>query len=117
MSATLSEQFEQEVALLDTVFAEAPVGLAFFGADLRYVRVNDTLAEINGIAPSAHVGRTLLEVLPEMDPAVVDGFRAVLETGVPMKDVEVVGRTPSRPGVDRTWLCGWYPVRQRAGGQ
>src|SRR3712207_4036170 len=117
MTATLFEQFEQDVALLDTVFAEAPVGLAFFDTDLRYVRVNDALAEINGIAPEAHVGRSLLEVLPELDPEVLPGLRRVLVAGAPMKDIEVVGRTPSRPGIDRTWLCGYYPVRQRAGGQ
>jgi hypothetical protein len=55
------------------------------------------------------------EVLPDMDPEVAAGLRQVLETGEPIKDVEVVGETPSQPGRARTWLCSWYPVRSRSG--
>jgi PAS domain S-box-containing protein len=116
MAATVLQRFEQDAALLDTLFTEAPVGLAFFDRDLRYVRVNTALAEINGVDAEDHVGRTVSEVLPDMDPEVVVGLRRVLETGEPIKDVEVVGQTPSQPGRERTWLCGWYPVRSREGG-
>jgi PAS domain S-box-containing protein len=111
MAATVLERFEQDAALLDTLFTEAPVGLAFFDRDLRYVRVNDALAEINGVGAGEHVGRTVAEVLPELHADVLQGLRRVLVTGEALKDVEVVGRTPAQPGKDRTWLCGWYPIR------
>lgn len=113
MAATILQRFERDAALLDTLFTEAPVGLAFFDRDLRYVRVNVALAEINGVAAEDHIGHTVNEVLPDMDREVVVGLRHVLETGEPLKDVEIVGETPSRPGEVRTWLCGWYPVRSR----
>jgi PAS domain S-box-containing protein len=74
---------EESLALLDTLFTQAPVGLAFFDRDLRYARVNQALAEINGIPAEDHLGKTVGELLPEMDPAVEDGFRRVLETGEP----------------------------------
>jgi len=115
MAGTVLQQLEQDAGLLDTLFSEAPVGLAYFDRELRYVRVNAALAEINGLPAEAHVGRTVGEVLPDMDPEVMAGLRRVLATGEPMKDVEITGQTPQRPGVARTWLCGWYPVRNRAG--
>ena len=48
-------------AVLDGLFAVAPVGLALLDTDLRYVRVNPALAAMNGVrgrrAPRAHAER------------------------------------------------------------
>jgi PAS domain S-box-containing protein len=98
------------LALLDALFAEAPVGLAFFDLELRYVRVNERLAEINGVPAADHIGRTVDDVLPEMDARVTEGFRRVLETSEPIVDVEVVGATPREPGLTRRWLASYYPL-------
>ena len=48
---------ERHLAELDAVFAEAPLGLAFVDQELRYLRVNDALAEMNGLAAAALVGK------------------------------------------------------------
>ena len=101
---------EDAKALLDTLFESAPIGLAYFDCDLRYVRVNDALAEINGIPAEDHIGRTIDELLPDIAPSVVEGFRHVIGTGEPLADLEVHGETPARPGDSRTWLEGLYPV-------
>lgn len=98
-------------ALLDTLFATAPVALGYFDTELRYVRVNDKLAEINGVPVEAHIGRTVGEVLPDMDERVTVEFRRVLETGVPAVDVEFVGETPATPGEERRFSSSIYPVR------
>jgi PAS domain S-box-containing protein len=106
---------DETVAVLDTLFFSAPVGLAFFDAELRYVRVNDALAQTNGLPAAAHIGRHVADLLPEMDPAVEPALRRVLDTGEPVVDVEVVGRTPAVPGQDRHWVVSYYPVRHRSG--
>ena len=43
-------------ALLATLLREAPIGFAFFGADLRFRRVNQTLARWRGTEQAEHVG-------------------------------------------------------------
>ena len=48
--AVLRERLHATAALLDVIFERAPIGLALMDTDLRYVRVNQRLAEINGIA-------------------------------------------------------------------
>ncbi|MDQ3850507.1 MAG: SpoIIE family protein phosphatase [Actinomycetota bacterium] len=106
---------DESLALLDTLFSSAPVGLAFLDASLRYVRINDALAEMNGVPADDHVGRSLSEVLPEMDPDVRAHPRRVLETGEPVLDIELTGRTPAQPGEQRHWRAGYYPVRHRTG--
>jgi PAS domain S-box-containing protein len=51
-------------ALLATLLREAPIAFAFFGSDLRFRRVNQTLARWRGIDQSEHVGRTPSEIWP-----------------------------------------------------
>ena len=98
------------LALLDTLFFRAPVGLGLVDSDLRYVRINSTLAAINGLAPEEHVGRTVAEVLPHLAPVLEPLFRRILEKGEPVVDLEVSGETAAAPGVVRHWLTNYYPV-------
>jgi PAS domain S-box-containing protein len=102
-------------ALLDTLFANAPVGLAFWDTDLRFRRVNATLAAINGLGAEEHIGRTLQEVVPELGDTVAGWFREILATGRPLLNVEVSGETPARPGITCHWLASYYPVTDADG--
>ena len=108
---------DESLALLDTIFESAPVGLALHGPDLRFVRVNRELASFNGISVEEHIGRTISELVPSVSPVVEDSVRSVLETGRPITGVEISGETPGRRGVVQTWMCGWYPVRQGSEGE
>jgi PAS domain S-box-containing protein len=103
-------------ALLDALFANAPMGLAFWDRDLRYQRINVALAEMNGLAPEDHIGRSTREVLGAGLSARVDErLRRVLETGAPLVDNEVSGTTPASPGERRQWLASYYPVPGEGG--
>jgi PAS domain S-box-containing protein len=100
--------------LLDLLFEEAPVGLAFFSRAGRYLRLNAALAEINGVPAHAHLGRTVEEVLPDMDPRVSEALATALQTGEPVIGVDLEGRTPAAEE-RRTWRCSFYPVRRPDG--
>jgi PAS domain S-box-containing protein len=112
-NARLLEELGDAFGLLDVIFERAPVGLAVFDRELRYQRVNDHLAEINGRPVDDHPGRALAEVVPNMDPGVEEAFRRVLDEGAAVRDIEVVGETQAQPGVMRTWLMSCWPVRRR----
>jgi PAS domain S-box-containing protein len=107
---------DEAIAVLDTLLARAPVGFAFHDAGLRYVRINDALATINGLPPEEHIGRTLSEVLPAtLYQEIAPFYDRVLKTGKPVLDVEVSGETGALPGVKCDWLTSYYPVRSRYG--
>ncbi|MGE5691182.1 MAG: GAF domain-containing protein [Pseudomonadota bacterium] len=95
------------LALLDTLVQTAPIGVAFFDRDLRFVRINETLATINGLPRDAHVGRRPTEVREGFEP-VEELVRRVLETGEPILDVEVAGE-------ERAFVASYYPVRAASG--
>jgi PAS domain S-box-containing protein len=88
-NARLHDAAERSLSLLDTVFATAPVGLAFLDRDLRFVRVNEAMAAFNGRPAQAHLGRTLREVLGPGSGDRVGLYRRALETGRPVQDHHV----------------------------
>jgi PAS domain S-box-containing protein len=114
-NARLYDEAERSLALLDTLFATAPVGLAFFDPELRYTRINDALAEINGVSVEDHLGCTVQDVVPEADTAMVEQIRHVLDSGEPAIDLEVQVATQREPGRPRLFNASYYPVRSAEG--
>ncbi|HTP14505.1 MAG TPA: SpoIIE family protein phosphatase [Streptosporangiaceae bacterium] len=51
-------------ALLAALLSKAPIGFALIGADLRFRRVNETLARLTGIKQADHIGRAPAELWP-----------------------------------------------------
>ena len=98
-------------AELEAVYHQVPAGLCVLDRELRYVRVNRRLAEINGIPMQEHLGRTIRELMPQVADAVEDDFRRILNTGEPIIETEVSGVMPSQPGVVRHFLASYYPFR------
>ena len=104
------EQLQARLAEIEAVYRSAPVGLCVLDADLRYVRINALLAEINGLPVEAHLGRTVREIVPQLADFIEPRLREVIRTGQPVLDLEVRGETPARPGVERIWVVTYYPL-------
>jgi PAS domain S-box-containing protein len=105
----------RSAALLDAVVENAPLGIAFLDRDLRFRWLNRRLADMNGLAPARHLGRTPRELFPCLPAEAQEGFERVagnvLATGEPVHDFELQAETAAAPGKVRTWLESWYPVR------
>ncbi len=109
------EEKMQTLRLLDTLLTHAPVGFAYFDLDLRFVRINERLAEINGFPAAAHLGRHIGEIVPKLAPFVREVTDRILATGEAVSDHEFTGETPREPGILRSWNESWYPVRCERG--
>ena len=107
-NARLHDAAERSLSLLDTLFATAPVGLAFVDSALRFVRVNETMAAFNRRPIEAHVGRTLHEVLGGAADEPVGLYRRVLETGRAIHDHEL--SDPADAVDPRHWTASFTPV-------
>ena len=108
--AERTNELQRSSAMLATVYATAPVGLAFLDRSLKIVMINDYLAAVNALPASAHIGRTLPDLLGERGIHIEQPYRHVLATGRPLIDVEDSGESPAEPGVMRHWICSYYPV-------
>ena len=108
------EKLQEAVMLrerqLQSFFRGATAGLVLLDKDLRYLHINDTLAQMNGLPVEQHIGRTLREVVPWLAPAAEPILRKVLATGEPVLDVEATGETPRQPGIQRQWMESFFPI-------
>ncbi len=114
MVASLAEQragLNDTLSLLDSMLANAPIGLAFVDDHGRVVRVNQIFADLTGTAVSRHLGRTLTDLLPNDAAIEIEGAaRRVFSSEEAVHNLELsgVGGKPRRPW---TWLISAYPVR------
>ena len=100
----------QQLAEIEAIYASAPIGLCFIDTELRFVRINDRLAEINGVPAAAHIGKTLRDILPEQADDLEPLYQQVIATKVPLEQLEIHGENSAQPGVDRAWLLSVYPL-------
>lgn len=111
----LDDDAKETHALLDTLLSTAPVGLLFLDREFRYVRVNEIVAALDGaVTTEEHLGRTLAEVAPALWPQLEAHCRKVLETGQPVRNVELTGHSLVDHGKVHYWLDNIYPVRVNA---
>jgi PAS domain S-box-containing protein len=74
-----------DLAMLEALVAEAPVGFAFIDPDLRLRRVSSSLAEMTGGTLAGQVGHALDRVWPPAVAASAESaVRSVLATGRPV---------------------------------
>ena len=107
MVSSLAEQragLNDTLSLLDSMLANAPIGLAFVDLNGRVVRVNQVFADLTGAAVSRHLGRTLPDLLPQAVATEIEGaVQRVFSSEEPVRNLELSGEggKPRRPW---TWL-------------
>ncbi|MEU6341189.1 SpoIIE family protein phosphatase [Streptomyces sp. NPDC046977] len=78
---------EAEAAMVDALFTQSPVGLHLLDTDLRVVRINTATSAMRGVTPESLIGHRFADAYD-----IIDGdrheaaVRAVLETGVPLRE-------------------------------
>src|SRR6185312_10734257 len=113
MVSSIAEQragLNDTLSLLDSMLANAPIGLAFFDRHCRIVRVNQVFAAMTSVPLSRHLGRTLPELLPDdVAQKMADTVAQVFAEEQPVRNLELTGRE-ARTGQSWTWLASAYPV-------
>jgi signal transduction histidine kinase len=114
MVASLAEQrsgLHDTLSMLDSMLANAPIGLAFFDRRCRFVRVNQGFADLTALPLIRHLGRTLPELVAQpIAQQLEEMVLRVFATEQPVRDVELTG-TDAALKRRWTWLASAYPVR------
>ncbi len=109
------EQARRQNAELENIYQATPVGLSLLDRDFRFVRLNETMAKIEGASVAQALGRTAREVTPKMADRLEPVFKRVIRTGRPIMNLEIRAENPREPGVERDWLASYYPVKAADG--
>ncbi|MGH9937438.1 MAG: PAS domain S-box protein, partial [Blastocatellia bacterium] len=105
------EQARRQNAELENIYQATPIGLSLVDRDFRFMRINQTLAEINGVPVDQSLGRTVREVILGLADHLEPVFKRVIRTGRPIMNLEIHGATPREPGIERDWLASYYPIK------
>jgi PAS domain S-box-containing protein len=103
----------QRSALLQAIYDGAPVGLCFLDRNLRYVSINQRLADLNGAPVVAHIGRSVQEMVPKLFPRVQPFLQRALQ-GEIIVNLEVRKPSPRLGEPDLTVLSSYQPAFDEA---
>jgi PAS domain S-box-containing protein len=109
------EQARRQLAQIEAIYATAPVGLCFVDAELRFISINERLAEINGRTVEEHLGHTVREVMPEAADIIEPIMRRVIKTGEPISNIEISAAGIRNPAVLRHFIASYYPIKNGGG--
>ncbi len=109
--AASEREARRRLADLEALYRTTPLGLGQMDRDLRFVRINEALAEMNGASVDAHIGRSVWDLVPDLREAAEPFLRQVLATGQPVVGLEFSGETPRQPGRRCDWVEHLHPVR------
>jgi formate hydrogenlyase transcriptional activator len=100
--------------LLSTYFSASKVGFCILDTDFRYLAINQTLAEMNGVAANEHLGKNVREILGDFAGLIEPQFKRVLETQQPVLNLELSFTLPTRtePG---HWVEHYVPIKDTSG--
>ncbi|MEH1904269.1 MAG: PAS domain S-box protein [Nostoc sp.] len=107
---TLEQELALREARLNAFFSSAPVGMNIVDNQLRFVQINQLLAEINGLPQQDHIGQTIHEVLPHIAPLVEPIYQQVLLTGQPILNQELSAASIKQPDIIRHFLASYFPI-------
>lgn len=71
-----------------------PAGIAILDEDYRYIVINQSLADINGVSVDDTIGKTLKEVVPHLAEHVEEYISEVITTERDLLNIRITGKTP-----------------------
>ena len=114
MARSLEAHSTARLSQLRAIYDGAPVGLCFLGCDLRYVNLNQPLADMNNLSVEAHLGHRVADILPDAFPA-IDPYLQRALAGEAIHGVEMPFPPIEAGGAPRTLLVSYQPARDEAG--
>src|SRR6476469_6455350 len=104
-------QTSQSFALIDSLLEASPLAIGFLDREMRFIRINQILAELNGLPIEQHLGQDFRQLLPKSAAKYAPRIQQVLETGQRVLNLEISGEPPGKPGTLGYWMANYYPVK------
>lgn len=101
----------QQLNELESLYNSATIGLASLDREFRFQRINSVLAGMIGLPGADLLGKRVWDVVPGCKPILKPLLQEVLNKGEPAMGVEMSAETPAEPGVLRSWLQQFYPLK------
>ncbi len=108
-----TSELRESKAIVDGFFASAPMGLGIVDRELKYVQVNQLLANFNGVPIADHLGQSIRHISPDRSSQLELDYQQVLGTGQSILNREESWMMPTQESQipqERTWLTSYFPI-------
>lgn len=111
----LSESAARRIGdLVNAFFSSSNVGFGILDSDLRYRRVNATLARMVGRPPEEFPGKQAREILGDGFSKAESVQESLVHNGQAVLDGEVTSHaSPNSEDLQQQWLVNYFPIRDR----
>ncbi|MER5481661.1 SpoIIE family protein phosphatase [Streptomyces sp. NPDC002812] len=110
------DRVKTNLAFLDALFETCPIGLVMLDPDLRYVHLNQALADMDGLPIEAHLGRRMDEFMIMSDGGEYRRMlREVAQGGAPIVGTLVGLRPRGHPDRDQVRSVSFFPLSRAVG--
>ncbi|MFH8572866.1 SpoIIE family protein phosphatase [Streptomyces sp. NPDC017993] len=110
------DRVKTNLAFLDALFERCPIGLVMLDEDLRYLHLNQALADMNGLPIEEHLGRRLTEIMITSEGGEYERMlRTVVAEGRTVVGVRVGMRTLGHPDRDLVLSVSFFPLTGAVG--
>jgi PAS domain S-box-containing protein len=114
LSLSLEARPSERLSQLQAIYDSAPVGLCFLDRELRYVNLNQRLADMNGTTVQAMLGRKVADVVPILYAQAELHLKRALQ-GEAHSGGELYAPSSQAEGPAMRRLVSYQPVRDEAG--
>ncbi|MFD8986718.1 SpoIIE family protein phosphatase [Streptomyces goshikiensis] len=105
------DRVKTNLSFLDALFETCPIGLVMLDEELRYVHLNQVLADMDGVPLADHLGRRMQDIMITSDGGEYQRMlRSVAEEGRPVVSTLVGLRTPGHPDRDQVRSVSFFPL-------
>ncbi|MFZ3492958.1 SpoIIE family protein phosphatase [Streptomyces sp. 5.8] len=110
------DRVKTNLAFLDALFETCPIGLVMLDPELRYVHLNQALADMDGLPIASHLGRPMDEIMIVSDGGEYQSMlRSVALGGPPVVGTLVGMRPRGHPDRDQVRSVSFFPLTQAVG--
>lgn len=102
---------EEALAILDQALNNSPAGFALIDRDFKFLRINEALANINGIPGRFHLGRSVRDILPRSAQQIEEMVLTVLKTQDSVMNTPFSMPSPKNAMEIICGMISYYPVR------
>ncbi|MEV6398866.1 SpoIIE family protein phosphatase [Streptomyces sp. NPDC051907] len=110
------DRVKTNLAFLDALFETCPIGLVMLDEELRYVHLNQALADMDGVSIADHIGRRATDLMITTDGGEFQRMlRSVASEGRSVVGATVGLRTPGHPDRVQARSVSFFPLSQAVG--
>ena len=101
---------QASASLLNAVLDNAPVGIGLLDRSLRVRHINRALAAMGDRALGVDIGRSIWEVMPQLQEAFATRLQDVVNGGRIIPNTDVAAASNARPDQIREFQVSFYPL-------